>query len=75
MINPNRVHRAKGVIKYKHPHCPDLGGKIEVNGRELQTYVDLSKFELGQTVNVQAQFSIVLDQYVINTVRKTRGAK
>jgi hypothetical protein len=73
MINPNRMHRARGIVKYKHPHCPDLGGKIEVNGHDLQTYVDLSKFQIGQVVNVQAQFSICLDQYIIKTVRKVKS--
>lgn len=71
MINPNRVHRAKGKILTKH-RLSDLGGTIEVNGHALQTYQDLSQFEIGQLVNIQASFSIVLDRYVIKTVRKIR---
>lgn len=71
MINPNRTHRSKGRIKTKH-RLADLGGTIEVNGHELQTYQDLSRFEIGDLVSIQASWSIVLDQYIIRTVRRTK---
>jgi hypothetical protein len=66
MINPNRVHRAKGIIKTKR----SCGGYITVNGHDVETFQDLSKFAIGQLVNIQASFSIMLDQYIIKTVRK-----
>lgn len=72
MINPSRVHRARGVIQTKHAFR-DLGGTILVNGRELTTYQDLSQFEIGQVVNIQANFSIMSDRYIIKTVRKIKG--
>ncbi len=71
MINPSRVHRSRGVIKSKH-NVADLGGIITVKGQDIQTYVDLSRFELGQIVNIQVSFSIMLDQYIIKTVNKIR---
>jgi len=71
MINPDKTHSAKGRIKTKH-RLADLGGTIEVNGHELQTYQDLSRFEIGELVSIQARWSIVLDQYIIKTVRRTK---
>lgn len=71
VIDPNRMHRAKGRIKTKH-RLADLGGTITVNGHDLQTYQDLSRFEIGELVSIQAQWSIVLDQYIIKTVRRTK---
>ena len=71
MINPNRMHRAKGRIEVKH-RISDLGGSIRVNGHLLETFEDLSRFEIGELVSIQAKWSIVLDRYIIKTVRKTK---
>lgn len=70
MINPWRVHRARAVIG-------KTNGKtiVLVKGRPVECFEDLSKFEVGETVNVQASFSICLDQYVIKTVRKIKTRK
>lgn len=70
MINPDRVHRSKAVIASTN------GRKhILVRGHAVECFEDLSKFSVGETVNIQAKFSIMLDKYVAKTVRKIKGVK
>ena len=74
MINPNRVHRAKGTVtKIKPQHFNPLNKVwVKVNGHELYAWDQPDKFKVGDLVNVQAQFSIMADAYVIKTIRKPR---
>lgn len=74
MINPSRVHRSRAVIT-----SISLGGgnfKVRVpSGYEIQGWDLPSKFKVGETVNIQAQFSIcltvirsgLLTKYVLKT--------
>ncbi len=77
MINPNRTHRAKGTItKIRECHFePGHEVTVLVKGRsEISGWVNAKGLNVGDTVNVQAQFSICLDRYTLSTVRKPRNS-
>lgn len=69
MINPNKLHRAKAQIAFN-----GRDKIVLIKGTPVECFVDLNKFEVGEIVNIQAQYSIMLDQYVIRTVRKIKAA-
>lgn len=72
MINPNRIHRTTAVI-----HAL---GNVESKVRVLKTGAvitawtsDLPKdSKVGDFVNIQANFSITMDAYCCNTVRRCK---
>lgn len=72
MINPWRTHRATAVITKI--------GSVESKVRILKTKAEITAWTsdlpkasvVGDFVNVQAQFSITLDAYCCNTVRRCR---
>ena len=69
MINPNKVHRSRATItEINH------GAFIATlpSGHKLKGWDLPSKFNLGEQVNIQSQFSICLDGYYIKTVNKVR---
>lgn len=72
MINPDRVHRLKAVIT----KIGTVESRVLVNryGRGIIAWTDqLPKgAQVGDPVNIQVKFSIMLDQYVCVTVRKVR---
>lgn len=74
MINPNRLHRAKAkVLSINGSHCGQC--HFDVKGRSLFGYFDNPKFKVGDIVNVQCQFSIVSDTYIVMTANKPRKPK
>jgi hypothetical protein len=75
MINPNRVHRAKAIVVEFSKSRSSFKVRLTQNGALVEGF-DLPKnVELGDLVNVQASYSIVLDRYIVKTVRKTASAK
>jgi len=74
MINPNRVHRSRATIS-EIGHG-GMNFKVTLpNGHKVSGW-DLSpKFSMGEQVNIQAGFSIMLDGYYIKTVNKVRERK
>jgi hypothetical protein len=72
MINPSRVHRAKAVVT-KLPRHENDTTEVICNGHKLEGWPKLPKgLVIGDTVNIQSNFSIMLDRYTINTIRKIR---
>lgn len=76
MINPNRVHRSKAVIVSLYQSKFDTSltkATVKVaRGHTIEGYVPVKSFSVGQTVNIQAQFSIMSDMYIVRTMRKIR---
>lgn len=73
MINPNKTHRAKGTLE----SIGSVESKVKLlNGHVLTAWTsDLPKnARIGMPVNIQAQYSICLDQYVCKTVRTRKIA-
>jgi hypothetical protein len=70
VINPNRVHRAKAIVEEIGP--------VQFRVRLIKNRAPIIGFDMpkgiqvGDLVNIQASFSITLDQYVVRTVRKPR---
>ena len=71
MINPNKIHRSRAVI--------ESIGAVEVklrlpSGALILSWTDrLPKGStVGQAVNIQASYSIMLESYVAKTIRKLR---
>lgn len=75
MINPWRVSRAKGTIVRFY----SFGGVAVrlASGYEIDGYPKkLPKgLYLGDSVNIQVRFSIVMDRHVVLTVNRLRGVK
>lgn len=72
MINPNRVHRAKAKITKLGMYLSEF--QLD-NGQTVRGFDIDPKFKIGDMVNIQASFSIVLDQYVVKTVNFPRKRK
>lgn len=75
MINPNRVHRAKGTIVKLRPQGFNSLNEATVkltNGHELTGWDCPTKFKVGDSVNIQASFSITADAYKINTFNRSK---
>jgi hypothetical protein len=75
VINPSRVHRAKAVIYAIG--LVESRVQIAKSGAVITAWTsDLPKdAEVGERVNVQANFSITMDGYVCRTVRRPRSTK
>lgn len=75
MINPNRTHRIKNalVIMINGHHV----GRCEFKskGTTFHGWIDKPKFELGDRVNLQVQFSITQDTYIVQTANKPKAPK
>ena len=72
MINPNRVHRAKALVESFTTSRSGFKVRLTTNGALIEGF-DLPKnIETGDLVNIQAQWSIVLDQYIVNSIRKAK---
>ncbi len=74
MINPNRLYRGKGIITKTLPEF-NTGLNmvyVEVNGHEIYGYNFPRKFKVGEQVNIQAQYSITGERYIIKTINRPR---
>lgn len=76
MINPNRVHRARAtIIELPKSLYGTFKVKLAWNGAIVEGY-DLPKgFKVGDVVNIQGQYSIMSQAYMVETVRKIRKPK
>jgi hypothetical protein len=71
MINPNRIHRSRAVIT----KIGSIESKVKLpHGHEIIAWTsDIpAGLNVGDAVNIQARYSIMLDQYVCKTVRKIK---
>lgn len=70
MINPGKIHRAKGEIV----KITDFGFEVQITRGSRRTVVkgwDCPKsLRVGDVVKVQVSFSITCDEYRIKTVRR-----
>lgn len=73
MINPNRIHRARGVVVEIQSMTCGNSYKVRVVKGDHWTIIegyDLPKgIKVGDAVNIQARFSIMSDSYVAKTAR------
>lgn len=69
MVNPNRVHRTRAIIT-KLGIC--MSEFKTLKGYTVRGFDIDPKFMVGDEVNIQCQFSIVLDQYIVKTVNFPR---
>lgn len=80
MINPDRVHTAKGIVTElrRSPYNEDISLKVTLdNGHTIEEigFVYHKTLKVGDRVSIQGRFSIMSDRYGIINVRKTkRGA-
>jgi hypothetical protein len=75
MINPSRTHRIRNalVTKLNANHCGWC--EFKSKGTTFGGWIDAPKFQLGDRVNLQIQFSITMDKYIVKTARKPRTSK
>lgn len=72
MINPNKIHRAKAIVTAMTQSRSCYNVRLSSNGALLEGF-DLPKnIEIGDLVNIQAQYSIILDTYVVKTINKRK---
>ena len=72
MINPWKVHRSRAVIK----EIKGIVFTVQLpNGHRINGYDLPKKFKVGDEVNIQAQFYITSDCYLVKTVNSIRHKK
>lgn len=74
MINPNKVHKDKGIIiSIPKGLYQTYQVKLIRNGAIIEGYDLPKRFKLNDKVNIQASYSIVVEQYLIRAIRKARS--
>lgn len=71
MINPNQRHSARAVI-HELPKGLYQTYKVRLvsNGAIVEGYDLPARFTVGDTVCIQASYSIVGERYIIRSIRK-----
>lgn len=82
MINPYKIYNARGVYtitEFIYPREMDICRIVckDLDGNTFEGYLnDLTKrpnrFNIGDKVKIGCQFSIVLDKFLIKSIRKLR---
>lgn len=74
MINPNKMYRLKNAkVTLINPITERC--EFKSKGTTFYGWIKNPKFTLGDRVNLQVQFSICLDSYIVHTANKPRNRK
>lgn len=78
MFDPNRIHRAIGVIESIDPKYGHVSVRLLHKEKKTDVVIQgfpsnfTNKFNIGDTVNIQVKFSIMCDDYTLQTISKRK---
>jgi hypothetical protein len=72
MIDPNRIHRVRNAlvlsINGSHGRC-----EFRSKGTVFYGWIDSPKVSVGERVNIQVQYSIAAQAYIVKTANRSRS--